>query len=50
MNNRSIWTAGRMTILFLIWVLAIDIGGAGTTLAMAAAKAQGLKIDYLAEP
>jgi hypothetical protein len=50
MNDWSIWAAGRMTILFLVLVLAVDIGGAGTTLAMGMAKAHGLKIGYVAGP
>lgn len=50
MNNWSIWATGRMTILFLILVLAIDVGGAGSMLAIGAARAHGQKIDILAEP
>jgi hypothetical protein len=50
MGNWSIWATGRMTILFLVLTLAIDIGGAGTMLAIGVAKAQGQKIDILAGP
>jgi hypothetical protein len=50
MRNWNIRATKQMTMLFLIFVLAIDIGGAGTILAVGAAKAQGQKIDILAGP
>jgi hypothetical protein len=50
MSNWSIWATGRTTILFLVFALAIDIGGAGTMLAAGVAKAHGQKIDVLAGP
>jgi len=49
MNDWKIWATGRMTALFLILVLALDVGGAGTMLAVGAAKAHGQPVSILAE-
>lgn len=50
MNNWGVYTKQRMTILLLILVLSLDIGGAGTLLAIGAAEAHGQHIDVLAGP
>jgi hypothetical protein len=50
MSDWKIWATGRMTILFFILVFALDIGGAGTILAIGAAEAHGQHIGILAGP
>jgi hypothetical protein len=50
MNDWNIWATGHMTALFLILVLALDIGGAGTILAAGAAEAHGQHMHILGSP
>jgi hypothetical protein len=50
MSDWDIWATGHMTALFLILVLALDIGGAGTILAAGAAEAHGQHIHILRSP
>jgi hypothetical protein len=50
MNNWSIFATAKATLLALIFVLALDIGGAGTILAVGAANAHGAHIHILAGP
>jgi hypothetical protein len=49
MTKRSNAT-GHITRLLLITVLALDIGGAGTVLALGAAEAQGHYIHLMVGP
>jgi hypothetical protein len=50
MSDGKVWATGSMTTFFLVLVLALDIGGAGTMLAIGAAKAQGQPIHVIAGP
>ena len=50
MNSWGVFTTAKATLLALIFVIALDIGGAGTILAVAAAEAHGAHIHILAGP
>jgi hypothetical protein len=50
MNDWNVWATGHMTSLFLILVLVLDIGGAGTILAAGAAEAHGQHMHILGNP
>ena len=50
MYNWGLFATAKATLLALIFVLALDVGGAGTILAIAAAEAHGAHINVLAGP
>jgi hypothetical protein len=50
MGEWRFWGTRQMMILLTILVLALDIGGAGSILAIGAAKAHGQHINVLTGP